>query len=248
MSTTLALAKREIAGLFYSPIGYIVLAIYLLFVGLLFSLLVMQPGAIADPGPMFQWNHLILIFVVPFMTMALFSEEYRSGRIETLRTSPITDFQLLMGKFLGAMGFYCVVIASSLIFILILSLFGRPDYMTVWTSYLGLVMMGMLMVSIGLFFSACTQHQILAAMSSCVTLVALGILFQAISYFLGSTLGVSWAWLRTLRHVLRYLAIEPHMADFSRGIVESQNLVFFLSGAGLFLFLTYIVLESRKWR
>ena len=120
--------------------------------------------------------------------------------------------------------------------------------MTVLTSYLGLLLMGMLMVSIGLFFSACTQHQILAAMSSCVTLVALGILFQAISFFLSSALGVSWSFLRTLRHVLRYLAIEPHMANFSRGIVDSQNIVFFLTGAGLFLFLTYVVLESRKWR
>ena len=142
MSQIFTLAKRELGGLFYSPIGYIVLALYLLFVGLLFSLMVLRPGQIADPGPMFLWNHLILIFLVPFMTMAIFSEEYRSGRIETLRTSPLGEMSIVLGKFLGAMGFYLGLIGSSLAFVIILSFFGRPDYMPVLTSYLGLVLMG----------------------------------------------------------------------------------------------------------
>ena len=248
MSQVLTLARRELGGLFYSPIGYIVLALYLLFVGLLFSLTVLRPGQIADPGPMFLWNHLILIFLVPFMTMAIFSEEYRSGRIETLRTSPISEFSIVVGKFLGAMGFYLGVIASSLAFVIILSFFGRPDYMPVLTSYLGLVLMGSLMVSIGLFFSACTQHQVLAAMSSCIVLVALGILFQFIPEFLTAYIRHSYSWLAVVKRTMAYLAIEPHMVDFSRGIIATQNVVFFLSGTLLFLFLTYVVLETRKWR
>ncbi len=248
MSQLLTIARRELGALFYSPVGYIVLTLYLLFVGLLFSLMVMRPGRIADPGPMFLWNHLILIFLVPFMTMAIFSEEYRSGRIETLRTSPVSEAAIVLGKFLGAMGFYVGVIGSSVVFVILLSFFGRPDYMPVLTSYLGLLLMGGLMVSIGLFFSACTQHQVLAAMSSCVVLVTLGILFQFIPAFLSPFIRHSSSWLLSVKHAMSYLAIEPHMAGFSRGIIDSQNIVFFLSGTLLFLFLTYVVLETRKWR
>ena len=248
MSKTLAIACRDLAGLFYSPIGYVVLAIYLLFVGLLFSLLVFVPGQIADPGPMFQWNHLILIFLVPFITMALFSEEYRSGRIESLRTSPVTELQIVLGKFLGAMGFYCVVIASSLVFVGILCVFGRPDFMPVMTSYFGLLLLGGFMVSIGLFFSACTQHQILAAMSSCITLLAIGILFQFTAGILAVYIQSSWTWSVRFRQLLNYLAIGPHMDDFARGIIDTQHVAYFLTGTVLFLFLTWVVIESRKWR
>ncbi len=248
MSVTLAIAKRELTSLFYSPIGYIVLALYLLFVGLLFALLVFQPGQLADPGPMFQWNHLILIFLVPFITMSLFAEEYRSGRMEMLRTSPITELQLVLGKFLGALGFYGVVIASSFVLVLILTVFGRPDYMPVLTSYLGLLLMGALMVSIGLFFSSLTQHQIVAVMSGTMTLVALGILCQAVAFLLGAYLSRSWGWAVELRRFLNYLAIEPHMVGFSRGLIGTEHVAYFVTGTFLFLFLTYVVLESHKWR
>jgi ABC-2 type transport system permease protein len=248
MSQTLAIARRELSGLFYSPIGYIVLALYLLFVGLLFALMVFQPGQLADPGPMFQWNHLILIFLVPFMTMSLFSEEYRSGRMEALRTGPVTELQIVLGKFLGAMAFYSALIASSFVFVIILSLFGRPDYMPVLTSYFGLLLMGAMMVAIGLFFSACTEHQILAAMSSCVTLVTLGILCQGVASLLSIYIRRSWAWAGWIQHLLNYLAIEPQMANFARGVIDTEHVVYFLSGTFLFLFLTYVVIESRKWR
>jgi len=245
---TFTIARRELMGLFFSPVAYVVLVVYLLFVGLLFALLVFSPGAVADPGPMFAWNHLALMFVVPFITMALFSEEYRSGRIETLRTSPISDFSIVLGKFLGALAFYCVIIGSSLVYILILSAFGRPDFMPVLTSYFGLVLMGMLMLSIGLFFSACTQHQVLAAISSCAVLVAFGILFQAIGGLLGSIISQPPAWLNTVQRVMTYMSFEPQMQHFSMGLVDTSHVAFFLTGTFFFLMLTYLVLESRKWR
>ncbi len=248
MVKTLSIARRELMGLFYSPIAYVVLVVYLLFVGVLFSLLVFAPGAVADPGPMFEWNHLALMFVVPFITMALFSEEYRSGRIETLRTSPVSDFSIVMGKFLGALTFYCVIIGSSLVYVLILSIFGRPDFLPVLTSYFGLVLMGMLMVSIGLFFSACTQHQVLAAISSCATLVTFGILLQAIGGLLGSVISQPPAWLNTAQRVMTYMSFEPQMQHFSMGLVDTSHVAYFLTGTFFFLMLTYLVLESRKWR
>ncbi len=244
MSRIMAVAGRELKSLFYSPVAYIVLVLYLLFVGLLFSMLVFIPGELANPQPMFAWNHLILIFIVPFITMSLLAEEYRSGRIEVLRTSPLAEMEIILGKFLGAMGFYCVVIASSVVFVLTLMAFGRPDFHPIFTSYMGLLLMGSMMVAIGVFFSALSEHQILAAMSTCVTLVTLGILVG----FVRQLVPTSWFAATQIRHVLGYMAIEPHMANFARGVVDTQNIVYFLTGTCLFLFLTYVVLESRRWR
>lgn len=248
MLRTLAIAGREIKALFYAPLGYIVLTIYLLFVGLLFSLQILRPGSLADPGPMIAMNHLIMVFLVPFITMALFSEEYRSGRIEVLRTSPLTEVELIFGKFLGALGFYTVLVLSSLVFVLILLAFGRPDFPPIFTGYVGLVLMGMLMVSVGLFFSALSQHQVVAAMSSCITLLVLDWLATVLSFLLRPYVKPSWHFLQGVLNVLGYIAIEPHTTGFARGVVDTRDVVYFLTGSFLFLALTYVVMESRRWR
>ncbi|HMD55641.1 MAG TPA: hypothetical protein VKJ65_13925, partial [Phycisphaerae bacterium] len=96
--------------------------------------------------------------------------------------------------------------------------------------------------------SACTQHQILAAMSSCITLLAIGILFQFTAGILAVYIQSSWTWPVRFRQLLNYLAIGPHMDDFARGIIDTQHVAYFLTGTALFLFLTWVVIESRKWR
>src|SRR5258708_2032760 len=134
----LVLAKREFTSYFLSPIGYLVIALYLVLMGALFAAMVFQPGQIADMRRLFEWSHIALIVAVPLITMSLLADEYSSGRIEMLRTSPITELDIVLGKYLGAMGFYCALAGSTLIFLMLLAAFGHPNYGAVRAGYFGL--------------------------------------------------------------------------------------------------------------
>jgi ABC-2 type transport system permease protein len=246
MGKIAALAQREMAGLFYSLVGYIVIALYLAIMGIFFAYLVFIPGHPADMRQLFEFSYIAPIFVVPIMTMGVFSEEYNSGRIEMLRTSPITEFDILMGKFVGAMGFYMALVASTLFYLLMLVIFGHPNYGEVQAGYLGLILMGILFVSVGLFFSALTRHQIIAAMCGMIVLAIVGFFNDIVAQFISGM--TSYKPLLYLRDLLQYLSFREHMKGFSQGIVEVNHVFFFLGTAFVFLFATYLVLESRKWR
>ncbi len=244
MQSIATIARRELMGFFYSPIGYVVLFLYMLFVGAMFALVDLKPGQIASLSFVFEFNPIVLMVVVPFLTMALLAEEYRSGRIEVLRTSPLTEMELVLGKFFGAMIFYCVMVATTLVYVGVMALYGHPDYNTVWTSYLGLFLLGALSISVGLFFSALTQHQIVAAMATCLTLVFFSML-ALFFYYASSASGSFWHWLHVALH---YVSFEAQMQAFSRGIIATDHVIFFITGTFLFLFLTYSVLETKKWK
>lgn len=246
MSTILTIAKRELAGFFYSPIAYMVMFLFLVFLGILFGIWVFVPGQVSDLRPMFQFSRAGLFIIVPLMTMSMFAEEYRSGRIEMLRTSPITEIQLLLGKYVGAMIFYLVLLATTLLFLFLLILFGRPDYGAVWASYVGLLLTGMLFVSVGLFFSACTQNQLVAALAAIIVLAALTFIGDFAPLFPEkfSLLGIPLY----LRQTGNYLGVGTHLGDFAKGVVDTAHVAYFLAGSFFFLFLTYLTLESRKWR
>jgi len=248
MTNVATLAKRELSALFLSPIGHIVLTIYLGFMGFLFTIYVFVPGQTADMRIMFSVAHLALIFIVPLMTMGLLADEYNSGRIEMLRTSPVTEAEILLGKFLGAFGFYVILVASTLVYVALLSIYGKPDFGSVYAGYIGLILMGALFVSVGLFFSACTRYQIVAAMSSMITLALLGILLELASRYFAVFVSVANPFMRFVREALRYMAVTPHMEDFAKGIVDTRDVAYFGTGTLFFLLLTYLILESRKWR
>jgi ABC-2 type transport system permease protein len=243
MSQVLTIAKREVLSLFVSLVAYFVLFLFLASMGILFVWQVFIPGRMVEVRNLIDMSRFILFFIVPLLTMSLFSDEYRSGRVEILRTSPITELQLLLGKFIGAMTFYLFLVASSLIFLVLLMMFGKPDYGQVVSSYVGMFFMGFMFVAVGLFFSACTREQILAALSS---IMSLGFLV-ALSYF-ASSLPKTLFWKIPLRPVAEYLAVGTHIADFTRGSIELTNMVYFTGFGLVFLFLTYLVLESKKWR
>jgi len=242
MSQVLTIAKREVFSLFVSLVAYFVLFLFLASIAILFAWQVFIPGRMVEVRVLMDLSRFILFFIVPLLTMSIFSDEYRSGRVEILRTSPITELQLLAGKFIGAMVFYLFLVASTLIFLGLLLMFGKPDFGQVIASYIGMFFMGFMFVAVGLFFSACTREQILAALSSTMTLG----LLVALSYFSGNlpakVLGIP------VRAVADYLAVGTHMSDFTRGSVELTNIVYFSGFGLLFLFLTYLVLESKKWR
>lgn len=240
-------AGRELAAMFYSPIAYVVLFLFVFIMSVLFVIFSFRLGAVTEVRTLFSAAQFVLFFFIPPLTMSLLADEYRSGRIEMLRTSPMTETDLLVGKYLGALGFYAVLLATTLVYLLLLMIFGGPDYGTTLSGYLGMLLLGMMFVAIGLFFSSVTQNQIVAFLA---TMLVLGFLTY-IGPIAQSYLPGTWELLGMkipVRGPLMYLSVGPHVDDFLKGVVESAHAIYFLSGTFLFLFLTYLVLESRKWR
>jgi ABC-2 type transport system permease protein len=237
MRKTLTLARRELAAYFVSPIAYIIGAGFLLFSAGWFFVNI-RIGGEASLRPLFDGMALLMVLAVPLLTMGLLSKEFDSGTIETLMTSPVTDAEVILGKFVGVMVFYLVLLATTLAFLGLMAAYGQPDPGVAVAGYLGMILLGAAYVSVGIFTSTLTRHQIVAA------IVAIGILgfFAVVTGFL-VRLGVPpWA------ELAAHLNAMTYFKDFSRGVFDSRGLVYFLSAAALFLFLSVKTLESRRWR
>jgi len=239
MSQVITLAKRELLSFFYAPIAYVVLGLFGLSATLMF-LYTFQTGAPAELRGAFFALTFIMIFLVPAISMRLISEELRSGTIEPLMTAPISDAQVILGKWIGAMGFYAVMLSPLLVLVGVLELVADPDYGPIFTGLLGLLLVGGLYLAIGLFASTITQHQIMAWLLT-VFIISL---FTIVVFLLTQTELVS----EQVREALFYVNVMAHYEDFSKGLIDTSNFVFFLTGTALFLFLATQWLESRRWR
>jgi ABC-2 type transport system permease protein len=213
--------------------------VYLFSTGLAFGLGTFQNGAESSLRSLFEfWIMLILVFVLPMLTMRLISEELRSGTIESLMTAPITETQVVLGKFLGAFLFYLILLATLLLYPILLRLYGPVDVKLLICNYVGLVLLGALYIAVGLFFSACTKHQIVAVLLSFALL--------ALATFASNGLAqVVSGWFKAF---LQHLSIRTHFFDFVRGLVDMNHVVFFLTTTALFLFLTVKRVEMRRWQ
>ncbi len=239
MQKTLTMMQRELGAYFLSPIAYVVTAVFVFTSGLVFGLGVFQPGGEASLRELFDvWMLLILVFVLPMLTMRLFSEELRSGTIETLMTAPITETQVVLGKFLGAFAFFLVLLGTLILYPILLASYGPVDFRLLLCNLLGLLLLGGLYLSVGLFFSVCTRHQIIAVLVSFVLLALLTFAAQGLAPY------VAWAWPRVL---LQQLSIRAHFHEFVRGMLDLNHVVFFLSTTAAFLFFTVKMLEKRRW-
>jgi ABC-2 type transport system permease protein len=238
----LAMAQRELSAFFFSPIAYVVLFAFTIMVGMLFVFLTdnFSPGAEASLRDTFNWLPPLLCIAVPILTMRLMSEEYRTGTIETLMTAPISDMEVVLGKFLGTFVFYAVMLAATLFYVFLLALFGRPDPGLLLSGYVGLLLIGALFVAIGLFFSSLTRNQIIAALLGAFFLLLLTILAWIIVQF-ADVKG-------PVRLVLQMISVMDRFQYFNRGLVDLNNLVFFVGGTAFFLFLAVKAVESRRWR
>jgi gliding motility-associated transport system permease protein len=232
--------RREIGAYFLSPIAYIVMAIFLFSSGLAFGLGVFGPGEPATLRGLFEfWILLILGFVIPMLTMRLMSEEFRGGTIETLLTAPVKETEIILGKFLGCFVVYLILLATLLIYPIIMSMFGQVDVELLVCNFIGLAFLGALYVAVGLFFSACTKHQIIAVLLS----LALLALMTFASQGLATQVETGW-----LRAVLQQVSIRAHFSDFVLGVIDLNHVVFFLTLTVLFLFLSVKRLEMRRWQ
>lgn len=239
MRNIATMARRELGAYFLSPIAYAVATVYLFSTGLAFGLGTFRNGAEASLRTLFEfWILLILVFVLPMLTMRLLSEEFRNGTIETLITAPISDVDVILGKFFGAFVFYLFLLATLLLYPIVLSMYGPVDGQLLVCNYIGLLLTGALFISVGLFFSACTRHQIVAVIFS----FALLALMTFASHGLAQVVE-GWP-----RAVLQHLSVRTHFFDFVRGMVDMNHVVFFITLTALFLFLTVKRLEMWRWQ
>jgi ABC-2 type transport system permease protein len=243
MNGVLATFRRELRAYFFSPITYVVLCFFLvvsgaIFIGLIFIL--NDPRSPGGPplGFFFRTTWLVLLLVVPVLTMRLISEELRSGSIEVLMTAPVTEGQVIAGKFLAGLIFYGFLWLPTVTYGLSLRLYETMDWGPVGAGYLGILLIGSLFVAIGLFASAMTRSQLLAAIMTFASLLP----FFLISMFQELTAN------DVVKKVFEYINVGAHIDEFADGIVDSRRLVFYLSGTVFFLFLAGRALEDKKWR
>jgi len=246
MRKALTLGRRELAGYFFSPMAYVLGAgVLLVTAGIFFfgfELIgikkIFVPGNEASLKPLFEAMAYIMVFAAPLLTMRLLSEEFDSGTIETLMTSPVTDSEVIIGKFLGVLGFYAALLAATGVFLVVMIAYGQPDVGVAVMGYVGMLLLGAAYLAVGIFTSTLTRYQLVAAIIAIAILAVLAILMQQLV-----VLGPA-----PLSYVASRLNVMTYFKDFARGVLDTRGLVFFLTVAGLFLFLSVKSLESRRWR
>jgi ABC-2 type transport system permease protein len=236
MRATLAIAERELKAYFASPVGYVVIAGFLFLAGYLFYL----PLALAGDLSLRRWTYNILIIfviMVPALTMRLIAEERKTGTIEVLTTSPVTDAQVILGKFLGCFAFYAAMLAMTFIYPFILRSVGKPEMGPIITVYLGLFLFGGCFVAIGLLASVLSKSQVVGFVSAFVVLLFLFLM----QWMAGSGTG----WLST---AIGYIGIQQHLENFAKGIIDTKDVIYYLSVVALCLLLSIRALQAWKWR
>ena len=239
MSETLQIARKELAGFFGSPVAYIFIGAFLavsLFV--FFWVESFFARNIADSRPLFEWMPVLLIFLTAALTMRLWSEERRAGTLETLLTLPVSIWQLVIGKFLAALGLLAVALALTLPLPLTVSLLGPLDWGPVLGAYLATLLLGAAYIAIGMFVSARTDNPIVALIGA--------VLLAAVFYLLGSD-ALTGLFGHAGGEVLRLLGSGSRFDSITRGVIDLRDLYFYLSIVGVFLALTVYSLERLRW-
>ena len=250
-----AILKKELGSYFKSPIAYMIITVFSVISGYFFYSLfalfgVMSVQSMNNPnmqsalniteevvGPAFSTMSILILFMAPFLTMRLFSEEKKSGTIELLMTFPIKDIEIIMGKFGACFLTFLVMLVPTLFYQVILFILGKPELGPVISGYIGIILLGASFISLGILISTMTENQIIAAV---VTFGAL-LLFWIIQW------GASFAG-PVFAKVLIQLSIIEHYQEFARGVIDTNDVIFYGLFAFFFLFLTMRSLESKKWR
>jgi ABC-2 type transport system permease protein len=253
MNNILAIAHKELKSYFSTSIAYIVIGFFALLFGYFFYVMLvifnqqsLQLGGLEGGNvdinqqlirPLFLNASVILLFVLPLVTMRTYSEEKRSGTIELLLTSPVTDVQIIIGKFLGAITLYAAMLAITMIHMALLFSYGNPEWKVVVMGYLGLLLMGGCFISVGLLISSLTKNQIVSGMVTFAVFLLLWVINWPAS-FAGPT----------TQNILNYLSITDHFDDFTKGILDTKHLVYYFSVMAFGLFLTARSVDTERWK
>jgi ABC-2 type transport system permease protein len=250
----LTVLRKELKSYFSSPIAYMLMAFFGFLAGYFFYVYLamfvrtsmesqmMGRGMPMDVNewvirPLFSNLSVISLFMIPMITMRLFAEEKRSGTIELLATSPIRDVEVIAGKWLAALALYAAVLGVSVVSVASLFLYGRPDIPPILTGYLGLLLQGGALLAIGTFISNTTKNQIIAAFGTFAVCLMLWVL-DWVSAF------ETAAWAKAVA----YMSVITHFEPFAKGVLDSKDIIFYLSIIFLGLFLTARSMESLRWR
>jgi ABC-2 type transport system permease protein len=247
MSGLLATLERELRAYFYSPLAYVILTFFLIINGGIFSLIVgflSDPRAAGSTTPLklffgdtfFFW--LVLLIVTPVLTMRLLAEERKSGTIESLMTAPVTEFQVVLGKYLAALAFYVFLWVPTLAYVAIVAQSSTVDPGPIVGGYLGVLGLGAVFLACGIFASSFSRNQIVSALTSFAMLITL----FTVGFFDSLVTG------ETAKAAVGYMNLLEHMDEFGRGVVDTRRLVYYVTTIALFLFLSARVLEAKKWR
>ena len=256
MRNIVAIADKELRSYFVSPIAYVVVGLFALLFGWFFvaSLAVMvrfsmQAGMFGMGGPqsininefmlrpMLSNTAVVLLFFLPFLTARAYAEEKRSGTIELLLTSPLSDLEIILGKFLGVLTLFVLMLAVTGLHMGILFWYGEPELGPMLSGYLGLLLMGASFISVGLLVSSATRNQIVAG----VVTFAVLLLFWVLSW-------MADAGGPTTQAVLSYLSILEHFDDFSKGVIDTRHITYYVSFIAFGLFLTAKAVDTERWR
>jgi len=254
MRNIAAIAGKELRSYFASPVAWVLMGLFAALFGVFYmahlNAFVAQSmqSQFGGGAPNLNVNqHLIrgvlanasvlVLFLLPMVTMRTFAEEKRSGTVELLLTSPLTDVEIIAGKFLGAICLYVALLVVTAAHVGILFAYGQPEWRPLIAGYLGLLLQGSGFIAAGLFFSSTTKNQMAAGAATFVVLL----LFWIIGWFADSA-GP------TLSAILSYLSITQHFDDFGKGVIDTKHVVFYVSFIAFWLFLTVKSMDTERWR
>lgn len=260
MNGILAIYRREMKSYFVSPIAYIVIGFFLIITGYFFanilSILIersfmaqmqaQRMGAPPDmdvPGMVIR-NFVgviatVMLFLIPMMTMGVYSEERKRGTMEMLMTSPLTELQIVLGKFFASLSLFLLMLSPTLVYHGVVSFYSEPalQWRIIGSGYLGIFLLGAVLIALGSFISALTESQIIAGVITFVVFLLLWVLDFGVR-------GAS----TTTGEIVKYLSILQHYETFAQGVIDTSSIVFYLSVTLLGLFLTLRTIESMRWR
>ncbi len=235
MSGTRAVFQKEIATYFRSPIAYYVVAVFLLGSGYFFLYNIFLGGETAMAGT-FQNMGILLLTLAPVISMRLMATEYSAGTAELLLTLPLTPWQIVLGKFLGAATILLLIIAGTLVDLIPLYFFGTPETTTILAGYLGFLLLGLACLAVGLLFSTVTHNQIVAALLTAAVLLGF--------WFVGHLQTFQTS--AVVRGLVGYLSFSLHFTDFIQGLVRTEGVVFYVVVAAIALTLSAGYLQWRR--
>jgi ABC-2 type transport system permease protein len=255
MTRMLAIYRREVSFFFNSTVAYAVIFVFLLLAGYFFynllayfnlvSVQAMQ-NPLAGPGPgltasvvqpLFGNLSVILLLILPLLTMRLLCEERKTGTAELLFTYPVSDWDAILGKYLATTSVYVVMLLMTLLYPFVLARYAQPDVGPIVTGYIGLLLFGLAFIAMGLFFSSLGDNQLVAGVAT----FGCGLLFLLIGWLTPFVPD-------TVAGVITQLSILEHFAGFAKGVIDTNDVVFYLNFIAFFLFLSARVLDSNRWR
>ena len=234
MNSTLNIFKKEFKGYFISPIAYIVISIFLILTGWFFFSTFFLYGQ-AEMRSFFSLLPIIFSFVIPAVTMRLFSEEFNTGSYELILTMPVSSLDIIIGKFMAAAAFAVIMLVPTFSYAVFISFIGDLDWGPVIGGYIGAIMLGASFSAIGLFASSLTRNQIIAFITGMSLCFLLTLIDKMLFFLPEAALGV-----------FQYLGADFHFQNISKGIIDSRDILYFISVCFVMLYSTNLAIQEKK--